>query len=186
MAYSFLRWFLIALLFRLMGSGMAGRGSSEQQASDTTTTITAATRPAVVRILAVFDQADVEVMERVAHKTLLALNKEKTAWSAGKFSRMGSIAGRRRPTTAPGQSLLVVESVIQSAQWWKNQTAEDLGRLFVQHRPAAVMCLSVDEHSVFRVALAAAAHHLPVIGVRPQHGLDDSSFQVNQLFYFFI
>jgi len=162
-----------------MGSGMAGRGSSEQQASDTTTTTT---RPAVVRILAVFDQADVEVMERVSHKTLLALNKEKTAWSAGKFSRLGSFTSRRRPTSSSGQSSLIVESVIQSAQWWKNQTAEDLGRLFLQHRPAAVMCLSVDEHSVFRVALAAAAHHLPVIGVRPQHGLDDSSFQVNELF----
>ena len=35
----------------------------------------------VVRILAVFDQSEMETMERVTHKTLIALNKEKTAWT---------------------------------------------------------------------------------------------------------
>jgi hypothetical protein len=35
----------------------------------------------VVRILAVFDQSEMETMERVTHKILIALNKEKTAWT---------------------------------------------------------------------------------------------------------
>ena len=35
----------------------------------------------VVRILAVFDQPEMETMQRVMHKTLIALNKEKTAWT---------------------------------------------------------------------------------------------------------
>jgi hypothetical protein len=35
----------------------------------------------VVRILAVFDQSEMETMERVTHKTLIALNIEKTAWT---------------------------------------------------------------------------------------------------------
>jgi hypothetical protein len=35
----------------------------------------------VVRILAVFDQSEMETMKRVMHKTLIALNIEKTAWT---------------------------------------------------------------------------------------------------------
>ena len=41
----------------------------------------------VVRILAIFDQSEMETMERVTHKTLIALNIEKTAWTGS--SRCG-------------------------------------------------------------------------------------------------
>lgn len=135
---------------------------------------------AVVKILAVFDQSEVELMERVMHKTLIALNKEKTSWASATTSLRTPSFLRRRPALQP--PVLMVESVVQSCQWVTNQSAEDLNRFFLQHRPAAILVLSADERSVFRVALAAAAHHLPVIGARPHHGLDDSSFQVSQTF----
>ena len=44
----------------------------------------------VVRILAVFDQSEMETMERVTHKTLIALNKEKTALTGSS----GNVGGR--------------------------------------------------------------------------------------------
>ena len=50
----------------------------------------------VVRILAVFDQSEMETMERVMHKTLIALNIEKTAWTGS------SRCGRWNHPTTPG------------------------------------------------------------------------------------
>ena len=163
--------------------------------------VTASVPPAgpSVKILAVFDETDMETMERVMQKTLIALNKEKTAWAGTSWMGEGIhnnnssltsnvrgpwYSGKRRKEWLAGR--LTVESVAFSSQWWANQTADDLGHLFIHHRPAAVLALSADEHSVFRVALAAASYHLPVIGARAHRGLDDSSFRVSQRFFFFL
>jgi hypothetical protein len=162
----------------------------------------------VVRILAVFDQSEMETMERVMHKTLIALNKEKTAWTGssggggagGRWNRLlnsgigvnvtSSINNKKSrskwlASNAGAAARLTVDSVTFSSQWWLNQTAEDLGRLILTHRPVAVLVLSADDRSVFRVALAAAPFQLPVIGARAQRGLDDSSFRVSFFFSFF-
>ena len=165
--------------------------------------------PSVVRILAVFDQSEMETMERVTHKTLIALNKEKTAWTGssgnggGRWNRLlnsgigvnnvtSSINNNNKKSrskwlasNAGPAARLTVDSVTFSSQWWLNQTAEDLGRLILTHRPVAVLVLSADDRSVFRVALAAAPFQLPVIGARAQRGLDDSSFRVSFFFYLF-
>jgi hypothetical protein len=164
---------------------------------DTTTGGTTRASSSVVRILAVFDQAELETMERVMHKTLIALNKEKTAWTGGGIGRLSNSGigadvnvtastatnGKRRKWLAGGGVRLTVDSVTFSSQWWLNQTADDLARLILTHRPVAVLVLSADDRSVFRVALAAAPFHLPVIGARAQRGLDDSSFRVSLLFW---
>lgn len=164
------KWLLSVVI--LLGLSARPAGSSASGADP---------RPSV-KLLAVFDQGDVSTMERVMHKTLIALNKEKTSWSVGATFRPRMMRQQRLPAGAApdsASSSLAVESAVVSVQWWGNQSAEEVGRLFAQHRPAAVLVLSSDEHSVFRVALAAAAHHLPVIGVRARQGLDDSSFQVS-------
>ena len=193
---------LLPLLLLAVAAGTAMRssvvavesGGSASTATTTTTTSTATTTAltmmTTVKILAVFDQADMETMERVMQKTLTALNKEKTAWTAasgnggGGGENASSAAspapwynGKRRKEWLAGR--LAVDSVAFSSQWWANQTADDLGRLIASHRPVAVLALSADEHSVFRVALAASTFHLPVIGARAQRGLDDSSFRVS-------
>ena len=112
--------------------------------------------PSVVRILAVFDQSEMETMERVMHKTLIALNKEKTAWTGssgnggGRWNRLlnsgigvnnvtSSINNKKSRTRQQGANglasnagpaaRLTVDSVTFSSQWWFNQMAEDLGRL---------------------------------------------------------
>lgn len=151
----------------------------------------------VVRILAVFDQSEMETMERVMHKTLIALNKEKTGWTGGSAARWNrfnsgiavdaNVTSAQQPRkrskwqmASPSNSgRLTLDSVTFSSQWWLNQTAEDLARLILTHRPVAVLVLSSDDRSVFRVALTAAPFHLPVIGARAQRGLDDSSFRVS-------
>ena len=58
------------LLFMLMLVMVTTGGAGQDTGSST-----------VIRILAVFDQSEMETMERVTHKTLIALNKEKTAWT---------------------------------------------------------------------------------------------------------
>ena len=141
-----------------------------------------ASSSSAVRILAVFDQAEMETMERVMHKTLIALNKEKTAWTGGIAADGANVTAngkRRKWLASSGGGRLTVDSVTFSSQWWLNQTADDLARLILTHRPVAVLALSSDDRSVFRVALAAAPFHLPVIGARAQRGLDDSSFRVS-------
>lgn len=172
---------------------------------DTTGGTRASSTSSVVRILAVFDQAELETMERVMHKTLIALNKEKTAWTGGGIGRLSNSGigadanvtastatnGKRRKWLAgggggSGGGRLTVDSVTFSSQWWLNQTADDLARLILTHRPVAVLVLSADDRSVFRVALAAAPFHLPVIGARAQRGLDDSSFRVSCFLVLFL
>ena len=73
----------------------------------------------VVRILAVFDQSEMKTMERVTHKTLIALNIEKTAWTGSS----GNGGGRWNRLLKSGIG------VTFSSQWWFNQTAKNLGRL---------------------------------------------------------
>lgn len=192
---------LLALILLMAAAGIAicwpvadasSATSSEMGAGPPAGSATQSTS-STVRILAVFDQADIGTMERVMQKTLIALNKEKTAWSGTSWTHnraadnasSSSVSvvrgpwynGKRRKDWLAGR--LTVESVAFSSQWWVNQTADDLGRLILSHRPVAVLALSADEQSVFRVALAAASFHLPVIGVRAQRGLDDSSFRVS-------
>lgn len=181
----------------LLAAGTAICSLINASAATTTTSDNQnADRPPTVRMLAIFDQADMETMERVMQKTLIALNKEKTAWTGASFvsgtandntssSAAGSVQLRgsrfnmkRRKDWLAGR--LTVESVAFSSQWWANQTADNLNRLILTHRPIAVLALSADEQSVFRVALAAASFHLPVIGARVQRGLDDSSFRVRK------
>ena len=58
------------LLFMLMLVMVTTGGAGQDTGSST-----------VIRILAVFEQSEMETMERVTHKTLIALNKEKTAWT---------------------------------------------------------------------------------------------------------
>lgn len=176
----------VVITLSWLAGSFASNAAAAGLAADSSSSRTAAT----VKILAVFDQADMATMERVMHKTLIALNKEKTAWSSSSSSyrsrpssALTGRATRQRAPLSDAPTALIVESVVFSVQWWINQTADDLGRLFVQHRPAAVLVLSSDEHSVFRIALAAAAHHLPIIGARARHGLDDSSFRVSRLIF---
>ena len=97
-----------------------------------------------------FDQSEMETMERVMHKTLIALNKEKTAWTGssgnggGRWNRLlnsGIGDPSRDPSTTRKQganglasnagpaACLTVDSVTFSSQWWLNQTAKNLGRL---------------------------------------------------------
>jgi hypothetical protein len=141
-----------------------------------------------VKILAVFDQSDIVVMDRVMYKTLAALNKEKTALSTttssgGSSSSSNSHRRQSSSSSSPFQQQLQrrrlsVQGVAVTAQWWANQTADQLDQLLTTHRPAALLVLSVDDQFVFRVSIAAADRHLPVIGIRQQRGLDDTSFQV--------
>lgn len=184
MAYQRLIVIISKLLFILvMASGQPDQGA----------------KSASVRILAVFDPIEMETMERVMQKTLIALNKEKTAWTGG-WNRLNSGIGatdvnistspagrgqRKKLQWLAGGGRLAVDSVTYSSQWWINQTADDLERLIVSHRPVAILVLSADDYAVFRVALAASSFHLPVIGARVQRGLDDSSFRVS-LFFFYI
>ena len=67
--------FMLMLVMATTGAGGQDTGSSS-----------------VVRILAVFNQSEMEKMERVTHKTLIALNKEKTAWTGssggGRWNRL--------------------------------------------------------------------------------------------------
>lgn len=184
---------LLPLLLLAAGTAICSLINASSATSD-------ADRP-TVRILAVFDQADMETMERVMQKTLIALNKEKTAWAGASFTsgdnatsslsiggssvpRVGSsrlLNTKRRKEWLAGR--LTVESVAFSSQWWANQTADNLNHLILSHRPIAVLALSADEQSVFRVALAAASFHLPVVGARAQRGLDDSSFRVSRTLF---
>uniref|UniRef100_A0A0P6GYG2 Glutamate receptor ionotropic, NMDA 3A n=1 Tax=Daphnia magna TaxID=35525 RepID=A0A0P6GYG2_9CRUS len=185
MAYQRLVLIISKLLFLLvMATGQPERGASARAG------------PPSVRVLAVFDASEMATMERVMQKTLIALNKEKTAWAAGwnrQNSGIGAAAdvnistssasrGKRRKWLAGG-GRLTVDSVTYSSQWWINQTADDLDRLIVSHRPVAILVLSADDYSVFRVALAASLFHVPVIGARAQRGLDDSSFRGVSPFY---
>lgn len=187
MAYQRLVLIISKLLFLLvMATGQPERGASARAG------------PPSVRVLAVFDASEMATMERVMQKTLIALNKEKTAWAAGwnrQNSGIGAAAdvnistssasrGKRRKWLAGG-GRLTVDSVTYSSQWWINQTADDLDRLIVSHRPVAILVLSADDYSVFRVALAASLFHVPVIGARAQRGLDDSSFRVSFPLFFF-
>lgn len=128
--------------------------------------------PGVAKILAVFDAPELDTMNRVMQKTLIALNKEKWGPAGG-----GGSPDVRKRKPSPGSGVLV-QGMVYSAEWWANQTAEDLGKVFASHQPAALVVISGEEKAVFRVALAAGLYHLPVVGVRAQRGLDDASFRV--------
>nr|CAH0103690.1 unnamed protein product [Daphnia galeata] len=110
----------------------------------------------VVRILAVFDQSEMEMMERVMHKTLIAHNKEKTAWTGSSGNGGGRWNHGRR--SRPSHKLT--------------------------HRPVAVLVLSADDRSVFRVALAAAPFQLPVIGARLPNEYSTIHLSSKKLEYF--
>ena len=128
----------------------------------------------VAKILAVFDAAELDTMNRVMQKTLIALNKEK-------WSPVNSAPPEGKKKKSPLAGAVIVQGMVYSGEWWTNQSAEDLGKVFASHQPAALMVISGEEKVVFRVALAAGVYHLPVVGVRAQRGLDDASFRVRNL-----
>jgi hypothetical protein len=161
----------------------------------------------VVRILAVFDQSEMETMERVTHKTLIALNKEKTAWTdssgnggGGRWNRLlnsgigvnnvtSSINNKKSrnkwlTSNAGPAARLTVDSVTFSSQC----VSQSDGRRSrpshkLTHRPEAVLVLmSADDRFVFRMALAAAPFQLPVIGARLPN--EDSTIHLSGLVFF--
>lgn len=138
----------------------------------------------VVKILAVFDQADMEMMTRVLHKTLAAHNRENSnnatpgepsSSDTAKSSLDSSARYRKNIAT---NNPIRMEAVIYSAPWWINQTADDVCRLLLDHKPVAILALA-DEKAVFQVAVVASGFDIPVVGIRSGRDLDDSSFQVS-------
>lgn len=152
-----------------------------------------------VKVLAIFNQDEMETMARVLNKTLAALNKEShsLSWqrvestlrnqldpdyvsdeSSLKLTGKGVVNQSKINAIRRWKERLKMESVIYSGQWWMNQTAEDLCRLILLHKPVAILALA-EEQIVFHASLAASLFHIPIIGTRVQRGLDDSSFQVS-------
>lgn len=133
------------------------------------------------KILAVFDSSELDTMNRVMQKTLVSLNKERPAWSGSHRARGDPLLEMKKKASSDGARVRapVVHSAVYSSEWWANQTADDLAKVFAAHQPVALLVLASDERAVYRVALAAGLYHLPVVGARVQRGLDDASFQVS-------
>jgi len=143
-----------------------------------------------VKLIAVFDQADMETMSRVLQKNLASLNKERSGLTWHRTATNSGTMGQSLDKglgTFKWKERLQMESVIVSGEWWMNQTAQDLCRLLSSHKPVAILALA-KESIVFHVSLAASHFHIPIIGTRAHRGLDDSSFQVSRLsaFYWFL
>ena len=155
----------------------------------------------VVKILAVFDQADMEMMTRVLHKTLAAHNKENNPTQQWTSPTTTTTTPTTKTTSEPPSSnnnnnmkpsnskrlrknvsnnQIRMEAVIFPAPWWINQTADDLCSLLLNHKPVAILALA-EEKVVFQVAVAASGFDIPIIGIRSGRDLDDSSFQVSLL-----
>ena len=183
----------VGILFMLVVATTGGGGQDTGSSS-------------VAQILAVFDQSEMETMERVTHKTLIALNKEKTARTGssgnggGRWNRLlnsgfgvnvtSSINNKKSRSkwlaaNAGAAARLTVDSVTFSSQC----VSQSDGRRSrpshkLTHRPEAVLVLmSADDRFVFRMALAAAPFQLPVIGARLPN--EDSTIHLSGLVFFF-
>ena len=148
-----------------------------------------------------------EMMERVMHKTLIALNKEKTAWTGSSGNGGG---GRWNRLLNSGFGVNVTSSINnkKSRNKWLTSNAGPAARLTVDSVTFSSQCVSqsdgrrsrpshIDSQTrsrsrsvgrrsfripcrISRSSVSIARHRCPAA----QRGLDDSSFRVS-FFYLF-